>query len=80
MAMAKEQIRQIIYQNDISSVADVYPLLKESFKDILQERMEVELNTTLSYEKSQKADLDTNNKRNDYSTKTIKSQYGEFQL
>ena len=40
MAVAKEQIRQIISQNNISSVADVYSLLKESFKDILQELME----------------------------------------
>ena len=31
MALAKEQIRQIISQNDISSVADVYSLMKESF-------------------------------------------------
>lgn len=30
MAMAKEPIRQIISQNDINSVIDVYFLLKES--------------------------------------------------
>ncbi|HJE99546.1 MAG TPA: hypothetical protein K8W23_05765 [Sellimonas intestinalis] len=37
MAVAKEQIRQIIAENNINSVADVYDLLKDSFKDILQE-------------------------------------------
>ena len=37
MSIAKEQIRQIISQNDINNVADVYSLLEESFKDILQE-------------------------------------------
>ena len=36
MAVAKEQIRQIISENNISSVADVYTLLKDSFKDIHQ--------------------------------------------
>ena len=51
MALAKEQIRQIISQNDISSVADVYSLMKESFKDILQELMEAEMDVTLGYEK-----------------------------
>ena len=35
MPVAKEQIRQIISENNISSVADVYTLLKDSFKDIL---------------------------------------------
>ena len=43
MAVAKEQIRQIIAENNLSSVADVYALLKDSFKDILQELMEAEL-------------------------------------
>ena len=80
MAVAKEQIRQIISENNISSVADVYSLLKESFKDILQELMEAELDASLGYEKNQKGDLVTANKRNGHSTKTLKSQYGEFQV
>ena len=32
MALAKEQIRQIISENNINSVADIYTLLKDSFK------------------------------------------------
>ena len=43
MAAVEEQIRQIILENNISSAADVYSLLKESFKDILQKLMETEL-------------------------------------
>lgn len=80
MAVAKEQIRQIISENNISSVADVYSLLKEGFKDILQELMEAGLDASLGYEKNQKGDLPTNNKRNGHSPKTLKSQYGEFQV
>ena len=52
MAVAKEQIRQIISGNNINSVADIYTLLKDSFKDILQELMEAELDATLGYEKT----------------------------
>ena len=80
MSMAKEQIRQIISENNITSVTDVYALLKDSFKDILQELMEAELDATLGYEKNRKGDLQTDNKRNGHSTKTLKSQYGEFQI
>ena len=40
MPVAKEQIRQIIADNNLSSVADVYSLLRDSFKDILQELIE----------------------------------------
>ncbi len=58
----------------------MYSLLKESFKDILQELMEAELDATLGYEKNQKGDLLTDNKRNGHSPKTLKSQYGEFQI
>ena len=49
MAVAKDQIRQIITENNITSVADVYSLLKDSFKDILQELLEAEMDATLGY-------------------------------
>ncbi len=53
MAVAKEQIRQIISENNNTSVMDVYSLLKESFRDILQGLMEAELDASLSYKKSE---------------------------
>lgn len=80
MALAKEQIRQIITENDFKNVADIYSYLKEGFKDILQELMEAEMDATLGYEKNQKGELISSNKRNGYSTKTLKSQYGEFPI
>ena len=80
MPAAKEQIRQIITENNINNVADVYTLLKDSFKDILQELMEAELDSALGYQKNQKGDIHTDNKRNGHSPKKLKSQYGEFQI
>ena len=78
MAIAKEQIRQIITENNFTNVADVYAYLKKGFKDILQELMEAEMDATLGYEKNHKGDIASDNKRNGYSTKTLKSQYGEL--
>ena len=63
MSVAKEQIRQIIADNNLSSVADVYSLLRDSFKDILQELMEAELDASLGYEKNQKDNTVSSNKR-----------------
>ena len=80
MAIAKEQIRQIIAENNFTNVADVYSYLKEGFKDILQELMEAEMDAMLGYEKNQKSITSSNNKRNGYSTKNLKSQYGEFPI
>ena len=64
MPATKEQIRQIIADNNLNSVADVYSLLRDSFKDILQELMEAELDASLGYEKNQKGNVQTSNKRN----------------
>lgn len=80
MPATKQQIRQIIADNNLNSVADVYTLLRDSFKDILQELMEAELDASLGYAKNHKGDVRTSNKRNGHSTKTLKSQYGEFQI
>lgn len=80
MPAAKGQIRQIITENNISSAADVYALLKESFKDILQGLLEAEMGAPLGYEKNQKGDIVTDNKRNGHSPKPLKSQYGEFEI
>lgn len=80
MAIAKEQIRQIIADNNFTNVADVYAYLKEGFKDILQELLEAEMDATLGYEKYQRGEIASTNKRNGHSTKTLKSQYGEFPI
>jgi len=80
MAIAEEQIRQNIADNNLSSVADVYSLLKDSFKGILQELMEAEPDASLGYEKNQKGNVRTSNKRNGHPSKTLKSRYGEFQI
>ena len=80
MSVAKEQLRQIISESNLNSVTDVYSLLRDSFKDILQELMEAELDASLGYEKNHKGNLQTDNKRNGHSAKTLKSQYGQFQI
>jgi len=80
MAIAKEQLRQIIAENDIKSTTDIYTLFKDSFKDMMQELLEAELDASLGYVKNQKGDADTDNKRNGYSQKNVKSQYGDIQL
>ena len=38
------------------------------------------MDASLGYEKNQKGDLETDNKRNGHSPKTLKSQYGQFQI
>lgn len=80
MAIAKEQLRQIIRENDVQTVGDVYKLLRDSFKDMMQEMLEAEMDVSMGYPKNEKAELIVDNKRNGYSPKTVKSQYGEMEL
>lgn len=80
MAIAKEQLRQIIRENDINNVGDIYTLFKESFKDMLHELLEAEMEASIGYPKNKKDDVLTDNKRNGYTPKTVKSQYGQFQI
>ena len=80
MALAKEQIRQMITENNITNVGDIYSFLKDSFKDVLQEMLEAEMDVSLGYSKNETPPQDNDNKRNGYTTKTVKSQYGEFPL
>lgn len=82
MAIAKDQLRQIISENDINSVSDIYSLFRDSFKDMLQELLEAEMEASIGYPKNGKENEEvfTSNKRNGYSPKTVKSQYGEIPL
>ncbi len=80
MAIARDQLRRIIAKNDIQNVGDIYSLFKDGFKDMLQELLEAEMDASLGYTKHHKEGTETDNKRNGYSTKTIKSQYGEFPI
>ena len=80
MSIGKEHLKQIITENNITNVGDIYTLLKDSFKDILQELLEAEMEASIGYAKNDKGEIDIDNKRNGYSTKTIKSQFGEFPI
>ena len=72
MAIAKEQLKQIITENDINSVSDIYSLFRESFKEMLQELLEAEMDASIGYPKNIKDDTHTTNKRNGYSPITVK--------
>lgn len=55
-------------------------MLKDSFKDLLKELLEEELDVSFGYDKNEKNGIETNNKRNGHTPKNVKSEFGEFQL
>ena len=78
--ISKELLRNYVNEQNFKSPDDVLSAIKDMFKDILQETLEAEMDTQLGYGKFNIADKQTNNSRNGYSKKTIKSQLGSVDL
>ena len=78
--LSKELIRQIIVDGEFSTPKDIGEYLKDMFKDVIQEMLEKELALELGYEKGDSKNKNTDNRRNGYSKKTVKSQFGNIEL
>ena len=82
MAVAKDQIRQIMYRKQHYPVcADVYiPSQRQLQRYIAGASGSPRWMQLWAMKKNCKGDLKSDNKRNGHSPKTLKSQYGEFQI
>ena len=78
--LTKEQVKQIVQGNNFQSVTDVSAYLKDIFKDVIQELLEAELDVKLGYSKNDSENKVTDNSRNGYSPKTLKSEFREVQV
>ena len=79
-SLPKELIREIITSGGLKISKDLLSYLKEIFKDTLQEMLEAELEMDLGYVKGDRSNKSTDNRRNEYSKKNVKSQFGDIQL
>jgi len=78
--LPKEVIQKIIKSNNFQCPGEVLAFLEDAFKDILQEMLEVEMDVMLGYSKGEAENKNTDNCRNGYSTKTVRSERGPVQL
>lgn len=67
--LPKEVLREMITGGNLKTAGDLHPYLK----DALQEMLEAELDVELGYSKGDKKSKQTNNRRNGYTEKTIKT-------
>ncbi len=74
-----EIVKHIIENYDIKDANDVAEALKDMFKDTIQTMMNAEFDATMGYSKNDNK-VEKNNYRNGYSTKNVKSKFGEFEL
>jgi putative transposase len=66
--------------SECKSVEDVHEMMKNLFKDTIQEVFEAEIDTQLGYKKHSSEGDNTGNSRNGYSQKTIKTKFGNSEL
>ncbi len=76
----KEVLREMITEGDLKTSGDLHSYLKDLFKDTLQEMLEAELEADLGYEKGNRKNKSTDNRRNGYGEKTVKTKFGEMEI
>jgi len=78
--VSRAALKQFIKENNLTTAEDVQEMLKDLFAETLQEMLEAEMDETLGYEKNDTATKETTNRRNGYSQKTVRSEFGNIDL
>ena len=79
----KELLKEYVQSQQFTSTADIMQAMKEMFRDVLEQVMEVEMDDELGRERCQRSeepDGEARNYRNGYSRKTVKTQLGEVDI
>ena len=74
-----EVVKYLLENYDIKNANDIAYALKDMFKDTIQTMMNAEFDSSMGYEKNDNK-VEKSNYRNGYSSKKVKSQFGEFDL
>ena len=77
-----ELLKQYVQSQHFTSTAEIMTAMKEMFRDVIQQVMEVEMEETLGRERCQRTvgESTSPNYRNGYSQKTVKTQLGEIDI
>lgn len=78
----QELLRQYVQSQRFTSTAEILDAMKEMFRDVIQQVMEVETDEELGWERCQRVAEEnaSPNYRNGYSPKTVKTQLGEIDI
>ena len=83
MNAPQDLLKQYVQSQHFTSTADIMAAMKEMFRDVIQQVMEVEMDEELGRERGQRAadpENTTPNYRNGYSQKPVKPQLGEIDI
>lgn len=78
--VSKELLKNYVKEQNFKSSNDVLTAMKEMFADVLQEALEAEMDAHLGYDRYEISEKSTDNSRNGYSKRRVKSELGNVEL
>jgi transposase-like protein len=79
MSNEQRELAKLLSKN-CTTMEDVQNLIKELFKDTVEEMLESEMDEHLGYDKNSVEGNNSGNSRNGYNKKTVGTQYGETEI
>ena len=76
----RAKIRELLQESNISSMADIQELFKETIAEFMENGLDAELEEELGYSRYDYKNKDTDNSRNGHSSKTLKTSFGEVDI
>ncbi len=80
MTLDREELKRLLKEKGVKSLDDFNAFMREVSKDVVETLLEGELTDHLGFEKYGQKTKATDNTRNGYTPKTVKSKFGEIDL
>jgi putative transposase len=80
MLLDKKELKEFLKNNPIKSKDELNDILKQLNKQVIEAMLEGELTHELGYEQNDKSEKETENRRNGYTSKKVKTSTGELKI
>lgn len=76
----REKIRELLQTSGVSSMEDIQNLFKETIAEFMENGLDAELDDELGYSRYDYKNKETDNSRNGYSSKTLRTSFGDVEV
>ena len=80
MALDRDELKKLLKEKGVKSLDDFNAFMREVSKEVVETILDGELTDHLGYEKHGQKTKATDNARNGFTPKTVKSKFGEIDL
>jgi transposase-like protein len=80
LALDRDELKKLLKEKGVKSLDDFNAFMREISKEVVETTLDGELTDHLGYEKHDQKTKTTNNARNGFTPKAVKSKFGEIDL